>query len=128
AGLPDADDARAARPALELGPPRRLDPRRVVRVDADGGEDVRLLLGEVDGAADLPQVLAGADGDEALDAGRAGAGQDLGPVLVEALAVDVAVAVDEPHDRPPSRARASSASPRTSARRLFAAFARSSRA
>ena len=60
---------------------RRL--RRIVRMDADGGVDERIAIGQADGGFEIGRTVAGADGHHALDAGRARALDDGVAVGVE---------------------------------------------
>ena len=65
----------------------------VVRVDPNGCEDTALLVGEGEGGAGGLEVRA--DDDHALDARGPCALENLGPVLVEALPVEVGVGVGD---------------------------------
>ena len=72
-----------------------------VGVDADGGIDGRVALGQGDGGAAVVQV--GGDGDQRGDTGGEGAGDDLVAVGVVALVVQVEVGVcDHTRLRPPA--------------------------
>ena len=79
-------------------------PRRLVRMGADGEEDVVVALGDRGDACGFPDLRA--DGDHPLDACGAGALNDGVEVISEIGKVEVAVAVDDGHSAtasPPGR-------------------------
>jgi len=51
-------------------------------MDAGGGEDLGVLVGEVEGYVHVGGTAADADGEEFVDARRVGVGEDLGEVFV----------------------------------------------
>ncbi len=68
---------------------------RLVRVDADAGPDVGVTLGGRDDCA--PLALAGLDVEEAGDAALPRVIKHFVLALDQALVIEVAVAVDQPH-------------------------------
>src|SRR5579863_3261352 len=71
------------------------DFRGIVRVDADGGVDLRVVVGEAHGAVDFRRAVTGSDGQDTGDTGGGGAVEDGVEVVGEALVVQVAVGIDE---------------------------------
>ena len=114
ASLADADAFRMARERAHGGEVLRPLPRRLVRMRADGKENVIVALGDFDDARGFPDLRA--DGDHALDAGGAGALNDGVEILREVGKVEVAVAVDESHAHPSSGRFAATFSPREKGR------------
>ena len=51
-------------------------------VDAGGGEDLGVLVGEVEGYVHVVGAVADADGEEGVDARGVGVGEDLREVFV----------------------------------------------
>ena len=92
-GFPDADEPGVPRQGDKLVHRCHGFFRRAHRVGAGGVEDALMRLGQ--GAHIGLKAQAGADGDHPGDAGRAGAGQDIGKLTVKIGEVEVAVAVDE---------------------------------
>ena len=76
----------------------RIVPGRLMRMGADGEEDVVIALCDRDHARRLRHF--GADGDHALDAGGAGALDNPVEVLGEVGKIEVAMAVDDCHSAP----------------------------
>ena len=92
-GLADADALGRAAQRLDLGARARVGRARVVRVDARGRVEVRVLGAQLEGHARGRHV--GADHDHPSDPRRARARQDLVAVRVEAAPVHVRVAVGD---------------------------------
>src|SRR5688572_2739729 len=66
-----------------------------VRMDADRRPDVGIGFGDGDDV--VPFVLTGRDVEEAGDSGGPGIGEHFVPALGEALVIEVAMAIDQPH-------------------------------
>ncbi len=98
-GLPDRDDLRMRPQAAELVPGVVGDVARVVGMDRDRGEDVGIGVGDRDRRVVARERPAGADRDHAADAGGAGAGDHRVAVGRERRLVEVAMGVDQRHDR-----------------------------
>jgi hypothetical protein len=92
AELAQGHDPRAPREFLQDGPVDGLDGRGLVRMEADGGPEEGLALGEFDDAAVVGRT--GPDVDDGRQPGRPGAVQDADHVVAEAVEVDVRVAVN----------------------------------
>ena len=65
-------------------------------VDAGGGVDLGVLVGEVEGYVHVVGAVTDADGEELVDAGRVGIGEDRGQVFV---VVEMAVRIDKHRGR-----------------------------
>ena len=68
-------------------------------MDADGGVDERIAVGQADGDFEIRRTVAGADGHHAFHAGGAGALDSLLAVGVELGVVQVDVGIHQPHFR-----------------------------
>ena len=89
------DHARIGREGRQAGPAGVVDLGGVVRVDADRGVEPREAVDERERALARGDVPAG--DEDPLDAGQPGAADDQVGVTLEAVGVEVAVAVDEAH-------------------------------
>ncbi len=90
--------------ALGMGGERReFNPRIegsfgcLVGVDADGGVDEGVGIGEADGGFEVRGAVAGADGEHGVDAGRAGAVDHGLAVGVKGFRIEMAMGIDERH-------------------------------
>ena len=92
-GLAEPDDARTLREGAEVVDEAGRGFTGGVRVDADDGEDLRILLGEGDRAA--AAFDRGADAEDAGDAGGGGALEKGGEVVGELGEVEMGVGVGE---------------------------------
>ena len=103
AGLADADAFRMASESAHGVEVLRPLARRLMRMRADGEENVVVPLGDRGHAFGLGDFRA--DGDHALDAGRARPLDDRVEIGGEVGKIEVAVAVDESHSATPSPLR-----------------------
>ena len=95
ADFAERDNFRVRGQGAEVVVGLRRDFGGIVRVDADGGVDLRVAVGEADGAVDFGRAVAGADGENARDSGCGGALENGVEVVGEALVVEMAVRIDE---------------------------------
>src|SRR5690348_17270862 len=68
---------------------------RLMRMDADGGPDIRIAFGDTDDV--IPFALARRDVEKALHAAASRCFEHFLLALGQALIVEVAVAIDQPH-------------------------------
>ncbi len=91
----DGDDLRVMGEALHEFEVGGGEQARFVRVDADGGVDPEVLLGEGDGAGEVVGAVSVANGEQSSDAGVVGALDDRFAIGGELGAVEMGVGVEE---------------------------------
>ena len=67
----------------------------IVRMHADGCENVVMLFGQADGGFKIGRAVAGPDGEDQADARRLGALENLRAVVVKCRVIEVAVRVGD---------------------------------
>jgi hypothetical protein len=89
-------DAFVAQPFAQACPQDIVELRGLMGMDAGGGEDPRIALGEVQRRGVALDAIARSDGDQRVDAAHEGALDHRLAILVEAGSREMAMAV-EPH-------------------------------
>lgn len=92
ANFADGDALRVLRKLSELGEGFGVGLVGLLGVDAGGGEDAGVGVGEVESAVHGGRAVADAYGEDLMDTGGVGGGEDGGGIVVE---VEVCVGVDE---------------------------------